>query len=48
VKKSRQRKRPHIASSVDDFLKREGIFEEVEAQAIREVRAWEREQERAF
>jgi predicted XRE-type DNA-binding protein len=31
----------HMGSSVDDFLKEEGIFEEAEAQAIKEVVAWQ-------
>lgn len=29
-----------IGSTVDDFLKAEGIFKEVQAQAIEEVMAW--------
>ena len=31
----------HIGSSVDDFLKDEGIFEEAQSQAIKEVVAWQ-------
>lgn len=31
----------HMGSSVDDFLKEEGIFEAVQAQAIKEVVAWQ-------
>jgi hypothetical protein len=31
----------HMGSSIDDFLKEEGIFEEVQAQAIKEVVAWQ-------
>jgi len=31
----------HMGSSLDDFLKEEGIFEEVQAQAIKEVVAWQ-------
>ena len=31
----------HIGSSIDDFLKEEGIFEEAQAQAIKEVVAWQ-------
>ena len=31
----------HIGSSIDDFLKDEGIFEEAQAQAIKEVVAWQ-------
>jgi len=31
----------HLGSSIDDFLKGEGIFEEAQAQAIKEVVAWQ-------
>src|SRR5437867_3021102 len=31
----------HLGSSVDDFLKKENIFEEAQAQAIKEVVAWQ-------
>jgi hypothetical protein len=31
----------HLGSSIDDSLKEEGIFEEVQAQAIKEVVAWQ-------
>lgn len=31
----------HMGTSVDDFLKEEGIFEEAEAQAVKEVVAWQ-------
>jgi len=31
----------HIGSSIDDFMKDEGIFEESQAQAIKEVVAWQ-------
>jgi antitoxin HicB len=31
----------HMGSSIDSFLKEEGIFEEVQAQAIKEVVAWQ-------
>ena len=31
----------HTGSSLDDFLKEEGIFEEAQAQAIKEVVAWQ-------
>jgi predicted XRE-type DNA-binding protein len=31
----------HMGSSNDDFLKEEGIFEEAQAQAIKEVVAWQ-------
>lgn len=31
----------HMGSSIDDFLKAEGIFEEAQAQAVKEVVAWQ-------
>ena len=31
----------HMGSSIDDFLKGEGIFEETQAQAVKEVVAWQ-------
>jgi len=31
----------HMGSSIDDFLRGEGIFEEARAQAIKEVVAWQ-------
>jgi hypothetical protein len=31
----------HMGSSIDDFLRKEGIFEETQAQAIKEVVAWQ-------
>jgi hypothetical protein len=31
----------HLGSSIDDFMKGEGIFEEAQAQAIKEVVAWQ-------
>lgn len=31
----------HLRSSIDDFLKDEGIFEKAQAQAIKEVVAWQ-------
>jgi len=31
----------HLGSSIDDFLKGEGIFEESQAEAIKEVVAWQ-------
>lgn len=39
-KKHKNRKK-HMGSSLDDFLKEEGIFEEAQAQAIKEVVAWQ-------
>ena len=32
--------REHMGSSIDDFLKEEGIFEEAQTQAVKEVVAW--------
>ena len=40
---SKKRKK-HMGSSVDDFLKEEGIFEESQAQAVKEVVAWQLEE----
>ena len=31
----------HMGSSLDDFLKEEGIFEKAQAQAVKEVVAWQ-------
>lgn len=31
----------YMGSSIDDFLKEEGIFEESQAQAVKEVVAWQ-------
>lgn len=31
----------NMGSSLDDFLKEEGIFEEAQAQAVKEVVAWQ-------
>ena len=31
----------HMGSSIDSFLKQEGIFEEAQAQAVKEVVAWQ-------
>ena len=31
----------HMGSSIEAFLKKEGIFEETQAQAIKEVVAWQ-------
>lgn len=31
----------HMGSGIDDFMKEEGIFEETQAQAIKEVVAWQ-------
>lgn len=34
-------KNPHVGSSLDDFMKDEGFFEEASTQAIKEVIAWQ-------
>jgi antitoxin HicB len=31
----------YMGSSIDDFLKEEGVFEEAQAQAVKEVVAWQ-------
>jgi len=31
----------HMGSSIDDFLREEGVFEEAQAQAVKEVVAWQ-------
>jgi len=31
----------HVGSTIDDFLKEEGIFEDAQAQAVKEVVAWQ-------
>ena len=31
----------HIGSGIDDFLKEEGVLEEFQARAIKEVIAWQ-------
>ena len=31
----------HMGSSLDDFLREEGLFEEAQAQAVKEVVAWQ-------
>ena len=31
----------NMGSSIDDFLKEEGVFEEAQAQAVKEVVAWQ-------
>lgn len=31
----------HMGSSIDDFLRREGIFEEAQVQEVKEVVAWQ-------
>jgi antitoxin HicB len=31
----------HLGSSIDDFLKEEGILEEAQAEAVKEIVAWQ-------
>jgi antitoxin HicB len=38
---ARKSRKNHVGSSIDDFLKHEGIFEEAQAQAVKEVVAWQ-------
>jgi antitoxin HicB len=35
------RKKKHIGSSFEDFLKEEGIFEETTTQAVKRVLSWQ-------
>lgn len=37
---------PHLGSSFDDFLKEEGIYEEVTANVVKQTLAWQLEQSR--
>jgi len=39
-----KRRNPHIGSSLDDFLREEGILEETRAVALKEVLAWQVQQ----
>jgi predicted XRE-type DNA-binding protein len=41
MSKKRKNRKKHMGSSIEDFLKKEGIFEEAQAQAIKEVVAWQ-------
>jgi antitoxin HicB len=41
MRKKRNTRKSRIGSSIDDFLKEEGIFEEAQAEAIKEVVAWQ-------
>lgn len=34
-------KKKNLGSSIDDFLKKENVFEEAQAQAVKEVVAWQ-------
>ena len=40
----KKKRNPHIGSSLDDFLKEEGIFEETRAIAIKDALAWQVQQ----
>lgn len=40
-RKNSKTRRNHMGSSIEDFLKEEGIFEEAQAQAVKEVVAWQ-------
>jgi DNA-binding Xre family transcriptional regulator len=39
--KKKRKTNPHRGSSLDDFLKEEGVFEKMQATAIKEVLAWQ-------
>jgi len=39
-----KKKNPHVGSSLDDFLREEGIFEQTRAVALKEVIAWQVQQ----
>ena len=41
MSKKRKQRKKHMGSSIDDFLQEEGIFEEAQAQAVKEVVAWQ-------
>ncbi len=41
MSKKRKNRKSHMGSSIDDFLKEEGIFEEAQAHAVKEVVAWQ-------
>ena len=41
MSKKRKNRKQHMGSSIDDFLNEEGIFEEAQAQAVKEVVAWQ-------
>jgi len=44
MSKKRKSRKNRMGSSIEDFLKEEGIFEESQAQAIKEVVAWQLEE----
>jgi antitoxin HicB len=39
-----KRRNPRVGSSLDDFLKADGVLEELQVQAIKEVVAWQLEE----
>jgi antitoxin HicB len=39
-----KRRNPYVGSTLNDFLKEEGILEELQVQAIKEVVAWQLEE----
>jgi antitoxin HicB len=39
-----RKRNPHVGSSLDDFLRAEGILEQTRAAALKEVIAWQVEQ----
>ena len=39
-----KKRNPRIGSSLDDFLKAEGILEDLQVQAVKEVVAWQLEE----
>jgi predicted XRE-type DNA-binding protein len=41
MSKKRKNRKKHMGSSIDDFLKEEGLLEEAQTQAIKEVVAWQ-------
>jgi antitoxin HicB len=41
MSKKRKNRKKHMGSSIDDFLKEEGLFEEAQTQAFKEVVAWQ-------
>lgn len=41
IRNKRKTRKSHMGSTIDNFMKREGIFEESQAQAVKEVVAWQ-------
>jgi antitoxin HicB len=39
-----KKRNPHMGSGLDDFLKEDGTFEDLQVQAIKEVVAWQLEE----